>query len=67
VLVVGWILGGTVGVGTALFAIAIGPIAHVTIPAFARGPVLRPREPAPVQEPDPPPAATAERLACASD
>lgn len=34
VLVVGWLLGGTVGVGTALYASAIGPISHVTIPAF---------------------------------
>ncbi len=28
VLVAGWLLGGTVGVGTALFAIAIGPLVH---------------------------------------
>ena len=58
VLVVGFLLGGTVGIGTALFAIAIGPVAHVTIPAFARGPVLRER---------PPRATGTEALACASD
>lgn len=34
VLVVGWALGGTVGVGTVLYALAIGPLTHVTIPAF---------------------------------
>jgi uncharacterized membrane protein YczE len=35
VLVAGFLLGGTVGVGTLVFATAIGPIAHVTIPAFS--------------------------------
>ncbi len=35
VLVIGWILGGTVGIGTVLYALAIGPLAHVTIPALA--------------------------------
>lgn len=34
VLVVGWLLGGTVGVGTLAYALLIGPITHVTIPAF---------------------------------
>jgi uncharacterized membrane protein YczE len=34
VLAVGWLLGGTVGVGTVLYALAIGPITHVTIPAL---------------------------------
>jgi uncharacterized membrane protein YczE len=43
VLIVGWLLGGTVGVGTVLYALTIGLIAHVTIPAFSRGPVLRER------------------------
>ncbi len=36
VLVIGWALGGTVGIGTVLFALSIGPIAHVTIPFFGR-------------------------------
>jgi uncharacterized membrane protein YczE len=49
VLVTGFLLGGTVGVGTVLYAVAIGPITHRTIPALAIG-RLRPRvssEPAP--------------------
>jgi uncharacterized membrane protein YczE len=37
VLVVGWLLGGTVGVGTVVYALAIGPLAHVFIPFFAHG------------------------------
>jgi len=32
VLAAGWLLGGTVGVGTVLYAVSIGPLAHV--PAF---------------------------------
>ncbi len=32
VLVIGWLLGGTVGVGTVAYALAIGPLAHVFIP-----------------------------------
>jgi uncharacterized membrane protein YczE len=35
VLVTGFLLGGTVGVGTLLYALAIGPITHITIPALA--------------------------------
>lgn len=34
VLLTGWLLGGNVGFGTLLYALAIGPITHVTIPAF---------------------------------
>jgi uncharacterized membrane protein YczE len=37
VLVTGWLLGGTVGIGTVLYALSIGPLAHVFIPLFARG------------------------------
>ena len=37
VLALGWVLGGTVGVGTIVYALAIGPLAHVTIPAFTIG------------------------------
>lgn len=36
VLIVGWLLGGTVGIGTVLFALTIGPIVHRTVPAFSR-------------------------------
>ena len=34
VLAAGWMLGGTVGVGTVLYAIAIGSIVHRTLPLF---------------------------------
>jgi uncharacterized membrane protein YczE len=43
VLGVGWLLGGTVGVGTVLFAVTIGPIVHVTLPALTRRPRSRAR------------------------
>ncbi|HEY5099122.1 MAG TPA: hypothetical protein VII54_03600 [Gaiellaceae bacterium] len=45
VVVIGWLLGGTVGVGTVLYALSIGPLAHVFVPFFSRG-----RAPAPVIE-----------------
>ncbi|WP_404433214.1 hypothetical protein LG299_02500 [Microbacterium lacus] len=32
VLSVGWLLGGTVGVGTVLFALLIGPLVHLALP-----------------------------------
>jgi uncharacterized membrane protein YczE len=32
VLVTGWLLGGTVGIGTVLFAVAIGPLVHYFLP-----------------------------------
>ena len=34
VLLVGWLLGGTVGIGTVLFAVLIGPLVHVALPLF---------------------------------
>jgi uncharacterized membrane protein YczE len=34
VLLVGFLLGGTVGVGTLLYAVAIGPVAHALLPLF---------------------------------
>ncbi|WP_242911099.1 membrane protein YczE [Actinomadura terrae] len=34
VLAAGWLLGGTVGLGTVLYAFAIGPLAHVFLPAL---------------------------------
>lgn len=39
VLVIGWILGGNVGLGTVAFAILIGPLCGITLPLF--DPVLR--------------------------
>jgi uncharacterized membrane protein YczE len=32
VVIVGWLLGGNLGVGTVLFALAIGPVVHVFLP-----------------------------------
>ena len=34
VLALGWLLGGSVGVGTVLYALGIGPIIHVCLPVF---------------------------------
>jgi uncharacterized membrane protein YczE len=34
VLAIGWLLGGTVGLGTVLYAISIGPLVHVMLPRF---------------------------------
>ncbi len=45
VLVTGFLLGGTVGVGTVAYAVSIGPLAHVFVPMFTRGvpePALEP-------------------------
>jgi uncharacterized membrane protein YczE len=50
VLVTGFLLGGTVGIGTVLYAAAIGPITHLTIPALVIGRRER------VEMPDAPPA-----------
>lgn len=36
VLAAGWLLGGTVGVGTLLYALTIGPIVHATLPQVTR-------------------------------
>lgn len=43
VLLVGWMLGGTVGIGTVLFAVLIGPLVHVALPLLDTR-----RSPAPV-------------------
>lgn len=47
VLVAGWLLGGTVGLGTILFAALIGPAVHVCLPLFDRraGRVAAPARP----------------------
>lgn len=43
VLGLGWVLGGTVGIGTVLFALLIGPAVHRTLPWFDRSrPVAAP-------------------------
>jgi uncharacterized membrane protein YczE len=43
VLVVGWMLGGTVGVGTLAFALLIGPMAGVTLPLLRVPEAMRER------------------------
>ena len=35
-LLAGWLLGGTVGVGTVIYAACIGPLAHIFVPLFSR-------------------------------
>ncbi|MTD16371.1 hypothetical protein GIS00_20735 [Nakamurella sp. YIM 132087] len=43
VLGIGWLLGGLVGVGTVLYALAIGPLLHVLLPRLSvRAPEPRP-------------------------
>jgi uncharacterized membrane protein YczE len=44
VLVAGWLLGGTVGVGTVVYALGIGPLAQLFLPLFSVV-VVEPREP----------------------
>jgi uncharacterized membrane protein YczE len=50
VVLAGWLLGGTLGVGTVVYALGIGPLAHallprlsVALPAVEPGPRRRPR------------------------
>jgi uncharacterized membrane protein YczE len=35
VLLCGWLLGGTVGLGTVVYALAIGPLAHIFVPMLS--------------------------------
>lgn len=39
VLVAGWLLGGTVGIGTVLFAFGVGPLIHVLLPKLSLEPL----------------------------
>ena len=43
VLLIGWLLGGTVGVGTVLYALAIGPLIQLCLPWFRHQPQSRTR------------------------
>jgi uncharacterized membrane protein YczE len=43
VVAVGWLLGGSVGLGTILYAIAIGPLVHLFLPMFT---IRKPADPA---------------------
>ena len=40
VLLAGFLLGGTVGIGTLLYAVSIGPLAHLMIPVLSLGRVV---------------------------
>jgi hypothetical protein len=42
-LATGWLLGGTVGIGTVLYAISIGPLVHLLLPRLT----IRPGTPPP--------------------
>ena len=42
VVAVGWVLGGSVGLGTVIYALAIGPLIHLFLPMFT----IRERTPA---------------------
>ncbi|MBM0237216.1 hypothetical protein JNW88_08690 [Micromonospora sp. ATA32] len=46
VLALGWLLGGTVGIGTVAYAVAIGPLAQLFIPTLRRPAPAAPTEPA---------------------
>jgi len=46
VVAVGWLLGGTLGVGTVLYAVAIGPLVQVLLPRLTVTPAARPTRPA---------------------
>ncbi len=50
VLIIGWILGGNVGIGTLAFALLVGPLVHVTMP------ILRVPDAPPTPEPAASPA-----------
>ena len=45
VLAIGWLLGGTVGVGTVVYAACIGPLAHIFVPLFSRSDPTQPGTP----------------------
>jgi uncharacterized membrane protein YczE len=72
VLAVGWLLGGTVGVGTVLYAVSIGPLAHVFIPLFTVAPPAPPAALSPSASLAPPapsasPASSPDRVPCFPD
>ncbi|MFD9893949.1 YitT family protein [Amycolatopsis sp. NPDC059027] len=53
VLAAGWLLGGSVGVGTVFYALAIGPLAQALLPLVTwRGPEAPGTEDLPEEEPD---------------
>ena len=45
VVLTGWLLGGTLGVATVAYAVAIGPLVHVLLPRLSLDPADAPRPP----------------------
>jgi uncharacterized membrane protein YczE len=45
VLIVGWLLGGNVGIGTLVFALSIGPLVHLALPLLDTARATKAREP----------------------
>jgi uncharacterized membrane protein YczE len=44
VVLTGWLLGGTLGLATVVYALAIGPLVHLLMPRLALHPVRRPAQ-----------------------
>ena len=51
VVATGWLLGGTLGLGTVLYAVAIGPLVQVLLPRLSLSPASRPTRPADAPSP----------------
>ncbi|SFF65029.1 membrane protein YczE [Blastococcus tunisiensis] len=51
VVACGWLLGGTLGLGTVLYAVAIGPLVQLLLPPLSVSPAARPTPPAAVPAP----------------
>ena len=47
ILLAGWLLGGTVGIGTVLYALSIGPLVHFLLPRLSVVEFVRPDDQAP--------------------
>ena len=46
VVATGWLLGGTLGLGTVVYALAIGPLVQVLLPRLSLSPATPPTRPA---------------------
>lgn len=51
VVAVGWLLGGTLGLGTVLYAVAIGPLVQLLLPRLTVSPAAHPTPPAVARPP----------------
>jgi uncharacterized membrane protein YczE len=51
VVVLGWLLGGNLGPGTVLYALAIGPLVHPLLPRLAVASRQGVRDPEPASQP----------------